>query len=85
MRAVAAALRLVEVALLELQRREVDLELDAGRESAQGVGDRQRLGERVLGRVVAVRSATLAMPRLLSATRMLSSSECRRPCASASW
>jgi hypothetical protein len=51
-RAIAATLGFVEVALLQLQRRRVDLELHASGEAAQRIRDRQCFGERFFGRIV---------------------------------
>ena len=49
--AIAAAPSFDEIAALDLQRREVHLELDPHREPAQRIRDRERFGERFFGRV----------------------------------
>ena len=50
---VAAPLGFVKVALLDLERRRIHFELHARRETAERVGDRERLGECLLRRIVA--------------------------------
>ena len=52
-RTVTPSLGLVEVPLLDLQCRAVHFERDTERQAAEGVGDRQRLGERLVRRVQA--------------------------------